>query len=60
MFDSGLNGNWIIWYKTPSGDIRKTVPMKKRYAFGRYNLHSDAIAIEKIKGLFKRKINKYK
>lgn len=60
MFDRSLGGNWIVWYKNPyTGKIEKTCPMKKKAAFDRYEMFG-GIAIEKIKGFFKRKIERKK
>ena len=60
MFDRSLGGNWVVWYDNPyTGKRERTAPMKKRAAFDRYEMFG-GIAIEKIKGLFKRKIERKK
>ena len=58
MFDRDMGGNWVVWYRNPyTAKLERTARMKKRAAFDRYEMFG-GVAIEKVGGLFKRKIER--
>jgi hypothetical protein len=59
MFDEEIkDGKWVVTYRTPDGELSRTIPMQKKPAFDRYEMHEDAVAIEKVDGANQRRIVK--